>query len=98
MQLDPSMMFLLVLGIIILVVGLVLKFGMKKNFGMLLLVVGIGWLITFGFYFALVAAGVYGLQGAAGGYANNIIGAILFIVGIVGIIYFVKMKGGAGGA
>jgi len=91
-------MFLLVLGIIILVVGLVLKFGMKKNFGMLLLVVGIGWLITFGFYFALVAAGVYGLQGAAGGYANNIIGAILFIVGIVGIIYFVKMKGGAGGA
>jgi len=71
---------------------------MKKNFGMLLLVVGIGWLITFGFYFALVAAGVYGLQGAAGGYANNIIGAILFIVGIVGIIYFVKMKGGAGGA
>jgi len=92
------MMFLLVLGIIILVVGLVLKFGMKKNFGMLLLVVGIGWLITFGFYFALVAAGVYGLQGAAGGYANNIIGAILFIVGIVGIIYFVKMKGGAGGA
>lgn len=92
------MMFLLVLGIIILVVGLVLKFGMKKNFGMLLLVVGIGWLITFVFYFALVAAGVYGLQGAAGGYANNIIGAILFIVGIVGIIYFVKMKGGAGGA
>lgn len=91
-------MFLLVLGIIILIAGFVLKFSMKKNFGMLLLVVGIGWLITFGFYFALVAAGVYGLQGAAGGYVNNIIGAILFIVGIVGIIYFVKMKGGAGGA
>ncbi|MGQ4834654.1 MAG: hypothetical protein ACP6IS_12285 [Candidatus Asgardarchaeia archaeon] len=98
MQLSPEMLFLLVLGIIILVVGVVLKYSMKKNIGLLLLVVGIGWLITFGFYFALNAAGIYGLQGEQAGFANNIIGGLLFILGIIGIYYIVKKKGAEGGA
>ena len=89
---------MLVLGIIILVVGAILKFSMKKNIGLVLFLIGIGWLITFGFYFALVAAGIYGAQGPQAGFANNIIGAILFIVGIIGIYFIVKKKGAGGGA
>ncbi len=87
------MAFLLVLGIIILLVGIYLKYSMQKNIGLLLLVIGIAWLVTFGFYFVLNAVGIYGAQGAEAGFANNIIGVILFVVGIIGIYYIVKKKG-----
>lgn len=88
---------LLALGILILVLGIALKYGMKNNLGLLLVVVSIGWLFTIGLYYGLVSAGLYGTAGEAGGYVTNIIGILLFVGGILGILYFVKMKGGSGG-
>lgn len=79
------------LGVIITLIGLVMAL-MKKRGGLLALFVGLGWLISFGIYLALLQAGIYGKVAAEASYIPNIIGLMLVVLGI-GVWIKVSKKG-----
>ncbi len=89
MQLEPSLLALLVFSVLVLVLGLVL-WAIKKPAGKAVTAMGIGLVITFLFYFAFVASGVYGKPGAESGYVLNILGVMVLIVGAFVAIYYIK--------
>ena len=81
----------LALGCLVVGVGLWVA---KRRSGVVLSLIGIGWLFTMGLYGALEVAGLYGKVGEAGGYVANAVGVILMIVGIGGAYYVVKGRRG----
>ncbi|MEM1636030.1 MAG: hypothetical protein QXQ80_00280 [Nitrososphaerota archaeon] len=82
---------IVILGVIITLMGLAMAL-MKKRGGLLALFVGLGWLISFGIYLALLQAGIYGKVAAEASYIPNIIGLILVALGI-GVWIKIPKKG-----
>jgi len=79
----------LIFSIVILIIGVILTL-LKKPVGKAVTVMGAGLLITFLFYYAFVAAGVYGKPPEKIGYALNILGLIVLVVGAGLAIHVIK--------
>ena len=74
-----------------LVVGIALWASKRyASVGKALAFVGVGGLAALGLYTASSAAGIYGALGPAGGWAGNIIGLVLVIVGLAFGIYAIR--------
>ena len=82
------------LGVVFLLIGLLLKYGMRQALGMPLVFIGIIWIVVLLGYHLLTKLGVYGKQPAEIGYVTNIISAVIIIIGLViGWIAVKKARG-----
>ncbi len=89
-----SIAILWALGAIFLLIGLLLKYGMKQALGMPLVFIGIIWIIVLLGYHLFTKLGIYGKQPSEIGYATNIISAVIIIIGLaIGWIAVKKAKG-----
>ncbi len=89
-----QMTILLGLGVIMIVAGVALLYGLKRRVGAALMLMGGGWIFTMLLYGFLKWKGLYGVNPAEAGYIHNIIALILIIVGLVGGIYWIKKAKG----
>ncbi len=90
MTLSIPMLALLTFSVAVLIIGLIAWLGFKRPSGRALTAMGVGLLVTFAFYFAFTATGIYGKPGAAAGYALNIVGLIVLLLGASTAIYHIK--------
>lgn len=79
----------LIFSVVVLVIGVILTL-LKKPVGKAITVMGVGLLITFLFYYAFVAAGVYGKPPEKIGYTLNILALVILIVGAGLAIHVIK--------